>query len=191
MAKVQANYLLSFNIPNETFVLDDSTRAKSNVISGDADLLPSLVSGENGGTGVYFEYNNEIVIRRARVDSVGAPGLQRPYNGAQGYAAIMAFKMLSTDGNNTDLGTFKIRVPDYNKWFECEVHLRPFSGNANPAPNVNGQRPVKLQIKQVGTQFEYDGLNMDNVYVGESWNPVIMFDVETPGVYDSYTSILI
>ena len=187
MATVQANYILSFTPTGETYVLDDSTRDVSNGLSVDIQVNPSLVSGNGtvGGNGVFFEYNNRIKIKRVRVDAPGAPGLQRPYNVSQCYAAVMYFNMLTTDGNNTDVGAFILRVPDFGTWFDCNVNFMPFNSNVNPAPNVNGQKPVKLQILQYGTSFNYDGYKMSADYVGQNWRPVILMDVETSGVYDS------
>lgn len=191
MANVQAKYLLSFSLTGNTYTIDDSTRDKQNSISADLQVNPTLISGSNGGTGVFFEYNNVIKINRIRIDPVGAPGLQRPYNGAQGYAALIYCRLLTNDGNNTQVASFVFRVPNYGDWVDCNIYVRPFESNVNPAPDSEGRRAIKLEILQYGTSFNYDGLNIDSIYVGENWNPVVMMDVETSGVYDAINQSLI
>ena len=190
MARVQANYLLTFK--TETFVLDDSTRSKQNTLSDDLIVKPQIDCCNNnaGLNGVSFEYNNLIKIKRVRVDSVGAPGLQRPYNGSYGYAARIHAEFLTTDGNNTALEDFILRVPNYNTWYDSELVIRPFASNTPPDPDPYNRRIIVLNILQSGTTFNYDGYNMSAVYVGENWNPVVNIEVETSGVYDSLTGVL-
>lgn len=182
MAITAGKYLLQFGITANTFTLSDASRNESQGPTGQ-DPAVTLLSGKYGGSGVYFEFEHILKIKRARVDSVGAPGLQRPYiAGASGSAASLYINFKAVDGSDTPCGGLQLIIPNYNKWFDVEASARPFE--TSPAPVwTTPQKPYKLSIASQSS-FNYDGYNISSDYVGQDWRPVVTLEVETGGIYD-------
>jgi hypothetical protein len=184
--QIQAIYSLQCGVNTGTFTLSDSSRYETDG-AADQDLAVTLLGGYHGGEAVYFEFENIIKIKRAKIDAVGAPGLQRPYiSGSAGVAAVVAFNLAALNGVGENVGGFKLLFPNWGEWFDVNVKVRPFE--TSPAPSWNlpeNRKPIKLQLASAPTVFAYDGYNLSADYVGQDYRPVITLDVETAGVYNN------
>ena len=188
--KVQGFYLASFAIDNNTFTLSDSSREETATIAADMDIKPTLIGGEHGGEAVTFDYNSILNIKRVKLDSAGAPGLQRPYNVGQCFAGVMGFSLVAQNAAADVLGYLFFRIPNYSDWTNVNTTVKPFETVTSIEPNSAGKKSYKLVLNRDLTRFDYDGYNMSSDYVGQEWRPVITLEFETNGVYNASFSLI-
>lgn len=184
MAIVQGKYTVQFGITADTFTLSDSSR-NENAAPTDQDLTVNLLSGKYAGQSLYFEFNNILLIKRAKIDAVGAPGLQRPYTPGSGAAADLKFNLIANNGNDDPMGGFGLLFPNWGEWYEIDTPVKPFDVPVAPVWNMpGGIKPYKLNMSSFSTIY-YDGFNLAAEYVGQEFRPVITLELETPGVYNT------
>ena len=183
--KIQGKYLACFPISNNTFTLSDSSREETATIAADMDIKPTLIGGSYGGQDVTFDFNSKLYIKRVKIDAAGAPGLQRPYNVAGCFAAIMGFSLVAQNADADVLGSVFFRIPNYGEFSDVNTVVNPYETVTDIAPNSAGKKSYKLVLVRDLTHFDYDGYNMSSDYVGQEWRPVVTLEFETNGVYTS------
>ena len=182
MARVQGNYLVSFQPNMNAWTLSDNSRNESRA-PADQDLNVILLSGYYAGNSLYFERNNVLRIKRAMIESNGAPGLKAPL---KGYAGIIKVNLKAVTTGEEATGGFQLDISEYNKWYEVNTLVRPFE--TQPAPDYtgvpDGKEPYKMAISNQG-YFSYDGYNLSADYVGQEWAPRVLMELDTAGVYNT------
>lgn len=182
MAKVQGKYIVSFMPNMNTWNLSDNSRNESRA-PADQDLNVVLLSGQYAGNNLYFERNNILRIKRAMIESHGAPGLKAPL---KGYAGIIKINLKAVTTGEEATGGFEIIIPDYDKFYDVDTAVNPFI--TSPAPDYSGvpdgKQPYKMSISNQGS-FAYDGYNLSSDYVGQEFQPRVIMELDTPGVYNT------
>lgn len=182
MANVQGKYLVCFAPNMNTWNLSDSSRNESRA-PADQDLNVILLSGYYAGNILYFERNNILRIKRAMIESNGARGLSAPL---KGYAGIIKVNLKAVTTGEEATGGFHLDIPDYNTWYDVETLVKPFA--TTPAPDYSGvpdgKQPYKMSISNQGS-FAYDGYNLSSDYVGQEFQPRVILELDTPGVYNT------
>lgn len=182
MARVQGNYLVSFQPDMNAWTLSDNSRNESRS-PANQDLNIILMSGTFAGNVLYFERKNILKIKRIMVESNGAACLRAPL---KGFAAVMKFNLKAVTPLEEATGGFQIDVTEYNKWYDVNTFVRPFQ--TQPAPDYtgvpDGKEPYKVAISNQG-YFSYDGYNLSADYVGQEWAPRVLMELDTPGVYNT------
>lgn len=188
---IEGLYTVQFGVNTGTFTLSDSSRDESQGAT-DQDLTVTLLGGKYGGESIYFDFEKNFKILRARIDAVGAPGLQRPYQaGATGLAAALNINIVAANGNDDPAGGLRLRLPNWGAWYDINAKIKPYE--TTPAPvwtYPDNIKPVKLRLAGTGTYFAYDGYNLSADYVGQDWRPVVTLEIDTAGVYN-YGLVLI
>lgn len=146
-----------------------------------------LLSGKYAGSIIYFERNNVLTIKKAMIESNGAPGLQAPM---KGYAGIIKINIQSqTSGEGS--GGFQLTIPEYNKWYDLKTMVKPFE--TLPEPDFTGApagvHPLIFQIASQGS-FAYDGYNISSDYVGQEFAPRVILELDTAGVYNNSYAVI-
>ena len=180
MANVQGKYLVGFSPDMNTWNLSDNSRNESRA-PADQDLSVNLLSGLYAGNYLYFERNNVLRIKRVMLESNGAPGLQAPL---KGFAGIVKVNLKAVTTLEEGCGAFILEIPNYNNWYDVDTIVKPFT--TTPAPDYSARmdnyQPYKMSISNQGS-FAYDGYNLSSYYVGQEFQPRILMELDTAGVY--------
>ena len=180
MANVQGKYLVSFSPDMNTWNLSDNSRNESRA-PADQDLSVNLLSGLYAGNYLYFERNNVLRIKRVMLESNGAPGLQAPL---KGFAGIVKVNLKAVTTLEEGCGAFALDIPNYNTWYDVDTIVKAFT--TDPAPDYSARadklQPYKMTISNQGF-FAYDGYNLSSGYVGQEFQPRVLMELDTAGVY--------
>ena len=180
MANVQGKYLVSFSPNMNTWNLSDNSRNESRA-PADQDLNVLLLSGLYAGNNIYFERNNILTVKRVMVESNGAPGLKAPL---KGFAGIVKINFKAVTSLEEPTGGFQLDIPNYNEWYEVNTVVKAFT--TDPAPDYSARtdkyQPYKMAISNQGN-FAYDGYNLSSDYVGQEFQPRVLMELDTAGVY--------
>ena len=180
MAYIQGVYTVAFSPDMNSWTLDDATRNESRA-PADQDLNVVLLSGKYAGNNLYFERRNNLFIKRVMLDSNGAPGLRAPL---KGYAGSIKINLKAVSPLEEATGGFELIVPNYNEWYDVNAVIKPYE--TDPAPDYSARtdnyNPYKLAISNQGS-FAYDGYNISSDYKGQEWQPRVLMEIDTSGVY--------
>lgn len=124
-------------------------------------------------TDVSFISNNKLFIKRARVLTVGAPGLQ----GAANSAVAAGFNVIAKATNSTsadNVGAFTFSLDFYNEWQELNIEFLPTRVNDNYYFSLDG----------VYTSLTLDDYNLQSAYEGETFKAVLELEIDTAGLFD-------
>lgn len=183
--------VLSLPVFNPGYTFTGNNRTAE--ISPEAAFMPSVLTGDyNPDYGVdldvNFIYDNLINIKRVRVNSNGAPGLQSSVSfAAQLFINIICGrkgqKKDQTDGDI--LGVFGFLVPRWNEWTETSLCIKPFETNTvidkSQYDLIDGKIPVVFGTMRE-SEFKIDDYNIQSAYIGETFTPSIEFEIDTAGV---------
>ena len=68
--------------------------------------------------------------------------------------------------------------------YNVNAIVKPFE--TTPAPDYSARtdkyQPYKIAISNQGA-FAYDGYNLSSDYVGQEWQPRVIMEIDTAGVY--------
>lgn len=175
--------------PGYTFTGNNRTAE----ISPDAAFMPSFLTGDyNPDYGldldINFIYDNLINIKRVRINSNGAPGLQSstPF-AAQLFINIICGRMgVKKDATPGDvLGVFGFLIPRWNEWTETSLCIKPFETDTvfdkSQYDLIEGKLPVVFGSLSE-SEFKIDDYNVQAAYIGEAFTPSIEFEIDTAGV---------
>ncbi len=180
MANVQSKYIVCFSPDMNAWTLSDNSRSESRS-PADQDLNVLLLSGKYAGNNLYFERNNVLTIKRVMIESNGAAGLRAPL---KGFAGIIKTNLKAVTPLEEGCGAFELDIPDFDKWYDVNAIVKPFE--TTPAPDYSARtdkyKPYKMTISNQGA-FNYDGYNLSSDYVGQEWQPRVIMEIDTAGVY--------
>lgn len=162
-------------------------------ISPNTAFMLSVLSGDYSpdyglDLDVNFVYNNLINIKRVRVNSKGAPGLQSSaFYAAQLFINVICGRL----GQKKDLtpgdvlSTFGFIIPRWNEWVDTRLCIKPFESNVNIDISqydlIDGKLPVCFGTLSE-SEFKIDDYNIQSAYIGEKFTPAIEFQIDTAGV---------
>lgn len=178
--KIAGKYTLWTVIPNCSYEFTGSNRAATFGITGDdiQSINMKALNALSVDSNVWPEIGTEVQIKRAKIEPSGAFGLQ-PSQGER--AAGLWLDITYTDENNNLQLLDQISI-QFDKWGEwCEINK-----------NLKAYRPVKpdpetcrFGISKLGAFFNCDDYNLQEDYIRQTVTPVLVLEVETPGLWDS------
>lgn len=161
-------------------------------ISPDSAFMLSVLTGDYSPDyglelDVNFIYENLINIKRIRVNSKGAPGLQSSaFCAAQLFINVICGRLgQKKDETPGDvLCTFGVIIPRWNEWVNTSLCIKPFENDVNIDKSqydlIEGKLPVCFGTLSE-SEFKIDDYNVQSAYIGESFTPSIEFEIETAG----------
>lgn len=192
MAKIQGRYLLYAALP-ATYELGQDDR-NANFTGGNQDvvLYPKCLNAFLGGGAALFLYENNIKIKRARIVSRGARGIDAPLNPDNLSARFILSLRQYDDGGGKGLETVVLSFPQWNEWVDFNVTLRPYKTKADPWEGhaFPLRKPVALQFNYQNASFYVDDYNIEAAYSGQVMNTAIEMEVETAGIIDDIRGVL-
>lgn len=178
--EVAGKYLLFAKIANCSYTIANNDRNANFGITGSQESLNVFSLNEPAAAAgrLVFDVENLFTIKRIKINSDGAPGLQA---GTQHYAGEFDLEMVfdDGDGNIYAYDSVHIRIPNFNEWNDVNLTFTP-SKRLNP--NHKTAQYVTLSVNPTGCAFYCDDFNVQSDYEGEGVNVSILMEVETAGV---------
>ena len=168
------SYTISIPL-NESYTLANAGRSTTFTLTGGTTLSMSCTSADTGGY-VRFSARSPFRIKRARLLTSGAPGLQASPNDN---AASITFNVLSTAGAVTS-AQFTISFQSFNTWESKNITVTPdmavagFSGSAYACPVEVDSGSLKI-----------DDFNVSSDYEGQNMYPIVELQTETDFIISS------
>lgn len=190
MANIAGIYTISAPL-NAQYTLTGADRnAAFSINAPDAPLNLSCTSCGYASY-VAAMYDTSVKIKRARLVSAGAPGLQRNEQAAAG-SFVLAARALDENLNYQTLDSVVIKFGNWNEWQNVDFDLRPYKTACNfSASQINQHKPVDLFALYQNSGFHCDDYNLQAAYIGETFTPVLELEIETAGMVEKsqYTII--
>lgn len=176
IAKIQAAGTLEDGNRNVTFAVTDPN---------DTALIPDCLNAPKEAAGyAVFNSQNDINIKRIRLNANGAPGAQHAPNYYAGvFSLIIGHKEL--DDSITTYDKAQIKIPEWGKWYELNLKLCPYNYQLGPIDDYCG-----FYIDVDNNIFRVDCLNLDSAFEGMGVTPWLEMEIETAGIVASSNSVL-
>lgn len=182
MERIAGIYNLSLVIQNAQYTFTDNDRDATFSPSSPNVLASAACSQLNLQAYALPRYEAELVIKRARIISSGAPGMQAP-EGKR--AAQIALTLKSADLADTFCTSF-LKIQKWNEWTEINARLKPFEfKNHTFTPSeIARHKPVYFCIDYMNTYFNVDDFNLQAAYAGQTTTPILELEIDTSGMID-------
>ena len=181
MAKIAGTYNITIALSNAQYTFTGNDRAAQFTPSSPDVLNPAYCSQLNAQQAVAGLYETEIRIKRARVISSGAPGLQAP----EGLRACQLLLSLAKQDGTNEFDSIFLKINNWNEWTDINGTLSPSKG-AEPALWDDVCKPVFFFIKYLNTYFNVDDYNLQSAYIGQTFKPILELEIDTAGMVDTY-----
>lgn len=183
MASIAGKYNIAFAVSNAQYTFTNNDR--------DAQFTPTSPNVVNNATCTQLNkqsfalpmYENELKIKRARLISSGAPGLQSP-EGKR--AAQVLLRLVSSDLTEEFCVLFlKFRL--WNEWTEVNGVLRPYEykNHVFTDGEITQHKPVYFSVGYISTYFNVDDYNLQTAYEGQTVTPILEMEMETSGMVET------
>lgn len=187
MAKIQGFYSLRAQLYNKAATLADGggvlyefTNNDRNADIGsayrcDLNFIQQDTLSVDSYNGLRrFLSKNKILIKRARVVTPGAPGLQ-PSPGEHAARLLLESYAADGDGNETVGNAIQIKLDFFNEWQEFNVWFENFN-------IVSGDGTYKFKMPDTRWHLNVDDYNLQSAYEGESLYAFLELEIDTAGL---------
>lgn len=184
MSAVAGNYIVSAPLSVQYTFTGNDRSANFNAVN---ETLSLSCTSESTGSYALGGYNNIIKIKRAKLISAGAPGLQRNETDIAGRFHLQLF-LKDADNNSVRLDSVMFKINNWNEWEDVNYILRPFKNykpykDFTPSSGWESQhRPVSFEILSYESKFALDDYNLQAGYVGQTFKPVVQLEIDTAGM---------
>lgn len=184
MANIAGRYGLTINITNAQYTFNGNNRdAQFTPMPPDIVVAANCVQINYYGAQALGCGDSDFVIKRARIISSGAPGLQPP---ELKRAAQINLDLCKQDG--TLLDGVILKLQNWNEWTDINATLRPYKTKPSWSDGeLVNNKPVFFCPRHLNTYYNVDDYNLQAAYVGQTVSPILELDVEsTGGMVESY-----
>lgn len=169
---------------NAQYTLTGADREATFAISSPDAPLNLSCSSSSTSAYVAALYDTVINVKRVRLVSAGAPGLQRTeQHAAAGF--VLAARALDESLVYQTLDTCVVKINNWNEWTDVNYKLRPFKKKVVFTDSqITQHKPVDLFALYQNSGFYCDDFNLQAAYVGETFTPVLEMEIETGGMVE-------
>lgn len=181
MATIQGKYTLIAKIKAAGTLEKDNRNINFAVTApADANILPDCLNAPKEAAGyAVFNSQNDITIKRIRLNANGAPEAQHAPNYYAGaFNLIVGTKNLDDTLNVYDFA--EIKIPEWGEWYELNLTLLPYKYTGGPIDEFCG-----FFIDIANNVFRIDGQNLDEAFDNLGVTPWLEMEVETAGIVSS------
>ena len=174
MKTIMGKYFIFAKVADCSHTLANNDRNANFGISGAQKLLDvySLGEPDEAAGRLVFPVDGNINIKRLRINTDGAPGLQA---GTQHFAAEFNLDAAIDDsGTIYKYDSVLIRATNFNTWFDCNLTLTPSKRRGG---HTSAQY-VGLSVNPTGCKFYCDDFNIQSDYEGEGVNISIEMEID-------------
>ena len=129
-----------------------------------------------------FLSKNKILIKRARLVTPGAPGLQ-PSPGEHAARLLLNSYAADGNGNETHGNTIQLKLDFFNEWQDFNVWFDNFN-----IVSVDGT--YKFYMPSGYWILNVDDFNLQSVYEGEKLYSFLELEIDTLGLNDSQNHLV-
>ena len=163
-----------------TFTGADRNASISGPITNDLDFKCVSSAGDYHNE-IYFIYENNIKIKRARIVTPLAPGLR---TGEGGAACKLLLEAYNADLDHAALNSSMfLRFEKFNEWTDFNFAIKPYAGGVAP----NSTKICALRINETYSFMCVDDYNIINDYLGETFKASLEMEIDTAGLVLQYT----
>lgn len=130
-------------------------------------------------TAVSLISNNVLNVKAARIVTSGAPGLRTALNSSVAALFTVVGRALN-DITSDSLGSFTFGVDFFNEWENLNIKFIPEKVNDN----------YYLSLDHTFSKFFIDDYNIQDDYVGQTFNATLELLIDTAGVLDNAGEIV-
>lgn len=190
MAKIQGLYSLRAQLYNKAAtlaggggVLYEFTNNDRNADIGsayrcDLDFIQQDTLSVDSYDGTRrFLVNNKLLIKRARLVTPGAPGLQ-PSPGEHAARLLLDSYAFDGDGNEVHGNAMQIKLDFFNKWQEFNVWFDNFD-------IASGDGTYKFYMPDTRWHLNVDDYNLQSAYEGGELYAFLELEIDTAGLLTS------
>lgn len=123
--------------------------------------------------------NNRLNVLRARLLTSGAPGLQPALNSSVA-ASVLIIGRATNDVAGDSVGGFSFGLDHFGEWQDVGISFVPFKVNDN----------YYLSVDHTYSKIFFDDYNIQNEYVGQTFNLFLELEIDTAGVLDNNGDIV-
>ena len=123
-------------------------------------------------TKISFISNNNLRIKKARIVTNGAPGLQSSinYRAANFYLIGRSLEDVTSD----NVGTIFFAIDYFNEWQDLDIEFIPEKVNEN----------YYLSVEHNYSRLTIDDYNLQSAYEGETFKSFLELQIDTAGILD-------
>lgn len=118
--------------------------------------------------------NNRLNVLRARLLTSGAPGLQPALNSSIA-GSILLIGRATNDVAADSVGGFSFGLDHFGEWQDVGVIFQPAKVNDN----------YYLSVDHTYSKIFFDDYNLQEDYVGQTFNLFLELEIDTAGVLDN------
>lgn len=176
-SKIQGNYIINFPMKEFTQSFTFAGNNRHTYLNPSSTVQPAVYwSSGSENHNIKFLTNNVLKIKRAKIVTLGAEGLRAGFymGNTNGYAAAIQLIAARSGVTTDDFGKLFLKFLKFNEWtdfnynFKCE-NLNEDSYNFN------------LSVSSVLCVDDY---NIQSKYIGETFFPILVLDIDTAGIID-------
>ena len=195
MAKVQGLYTLRAQLYNKAatlaggggvlyeFTNNDRAADIGSPYRCDLDFIQQDTLSIDSYSGLRrFVSKNKLLIKRARLVTPGAPGLQ-PSPGEHAARFLLNSYADDGNGNETHGNTIQIKLDFFNEWQDFNVWFDNFN-----IVSVDGT--YKFYMPSGYWNLNVDDFNLQSVYEGEKLFAFLELEIDTLGLKDSQNHLV-
>lgn len=176
MAQVQGKYLCFGNVNNASYTLTGNARGASFGITGseDKDINLKCINNPDGALKVVFPVENDVTIKRVKLDANGGYGIQHGVNHPAAALSFLAARNTLDGVKVYDRAI--IEIPNWGDWYEMNLVLRPYR-------REEGDHGEYVGLYVGGDAVFYvDDFNVQDDFIGQGITPQFEFEIETAGL---------
>ena len=185
MATIQGKYTLIAKLQAAGTLQDGNRNINFSVTNpSNAGLTPDCLNAPESAAGyAVFNSQNDVTIKRIRLNANGAPGAQHAPNYYAGvFNLIIGRKEL--DDSITAYDKAQIKIPEWGKWYELNLKLCPY----NYQGTIEDYCGFYIDINN--NVFRIDGQNLNPDFEGLGVTPWLEMEIETAGIVASSNGVL-
>lgn len=181
--KIAGKYTLWGVVPNCSYEFAGNNRAASFGITGDrVQMRMKALNALSIDSNVTPVMGANLQIKRAKIEPSGASEL-RPPAGELAAGFFLNLVYTDADENLQVLDSIALQFDRWGKWCDINKDLKAY-GNIKPPPTA-----CAFSIQPSFAFFKCDDYNIEDAYIGQTVTPVLVLEVETPGMWDSVSRI--
>lgn len=127
---------------------------------------------------VTFSKDNVLKIRRARIITDGAPGLQSNTSPA---ASVLLIAKNTNDVSADPLGGVMMSFANYNEWQDFNIDFLQSGATGSN---------FYFMLDHTYSKLNVDDYNIQDAYVGETFKATLQLEVDTAGLIDNGGNIV-
>ena len=180
-SKIQGSYVLRISLNEFTTSFAFASNDRCKILHPSAAFQPDirLSSGETLNQSVLFIKDNIINIKRAKIVTYGAEDLRTGFDSLSytNRASVLMLGIAAVGDLNPQNGSLVLNFDKFNEWIDFNYKYKA----VDSSPDF-----FRFTVNTF-SDLCIDDYNIQSSYIGQSFVPELVLDVDTSGVKPQYT----